>query len=118
MAKGGCSYSLLEAEVGFVSAVSFAQDAGVPAARDHEPENKENRLSMVHEYRTALVEQLLTPAPDVAAVTWKRLVLDRNDYVIGKYVEKDQVERAIAEDVAFLAAHPVRRPRRESAQEG
>jgi hypothetical protein len=96
----------------FTSAVSLAQNAGVPAARGHEPETKENRFTMAHEYRTALVEQLLTPAWDYASANWKRAVVARDDYVFrGGYVEKAQVERAIAEDSAFLAAHPTRRPK-------
>jgi len=63
--------------------------------------------------------QLLTPAPDLRAVTWKQSVVDRDDYVFwgarggpaeaGRYVKKERVERAIADDRAFLAAHPVRR---------
>jgi len=64
---------------------------------------------MVDKHRKALVEQLLTPGWDVASVTWKRTLLARNDYVIDRYVKKERVERAIKEDLAFLAAHPTRR---------
>lgn len=66
-------------------------------------------MPMVDKHRKAVTDQLLTAAWDVASVTWKRTLLARNDYVIGRYVKKERVERAIKEDLAFLAAHPTRR---------
>jgi hypothetical protein len=51
---------------------------------------------------------------DVASVTWKRAVLARNDYVIGPYVKAERLEKAIADDQAWLAAHPTRRSNSEA----
>jgi hypothetical protein len=36
-------------------------------------------------------------------------VLARNDCVLDQYVKTERVEKAIADDLAFLAAHPTRR---------
>jgi hypothetical protein len=52
-------------------------------------------------------KHLLTPAPDVASVNWKRHKL-RRSYV---GVKKELVEKAIAVDIAFLDAHPARNSR-------
>jgi hypothetical protein len=92
----------------FDSAVGDAQSNDVPEGRLHPAVNRDDWMPMVDRYRKALVEQLVTPAWNVASVTWKRSVLARNDYVIGRYVKAERVERAIADDEAFLAAHPVR----------
>src|ERR1700735_5674724 len=46
--------------------------------------------------REAVVRQLLTPAPDGAAVTWN-------------------IERVIANDVAFLDAHPMGQSKRRTS---
>ena len=86
--------------------LKWAQDCGL-ADSDTFPPAEERQL-LVDTWREAVVKQLLTPAPNVAAVAWKRAVLARNDYVIGRYVKAERVERAIADDEAFLAAHPVR----------
>jgi hypothetical protein len=93
----------------FEEAVLWAQRMEVPEGDSHPAVDPDYRWPMLDRYRKALVEQLLTPAWDVASVTWKRAVLARNDYVIGRYVKAERVEKAIAEDLAFLAAHPTRR---------
>jgi hypothetical protein len=53
-------------------------------------------------------EEYGTCAPDVAAITWKRAALARGQYRYAG-VKSERIERAIAEDLAFLAAHPIRR---------
>jgi hypothetical protein len=58
------------------------------------------------EYKSALAQQLLTPAPNKAAVTWKRR--QDLDYLP---VSREEVDAAIAADEAYLAAHPTRRVR-------
>jgi hypothetical protein len=90
------------------SALQCAQTHGVadsdrfPAAED------EDWMTLVTAWRTSLVKQLLTPAPDVGAVTWKRTQLAGEQYAhVG--VKRERIERAIADDVAFLEAHPTRR---------
>jgi hypothetical protein len=50
------------------------------------------------------------PAPDLAAITWKRAKLKSSDFP-HLPVKKERVERAITDDVAFLAAHPTRAKR-------
>lgn len=55
--------------------------------------------------------QLLTPAHRAADITWKRKTLATGQH---KYTDA-AVERnfAIEQDLAFLAAHPMRRKRKE-----
>jgi hypothetical protein len=91
----------------FQSAVSWAQQMGVPEGRGHpaDPEDRD-RGPNIEKYRAALVRQLLTPAPDVAAVAWKRSKFGGSDFPYLP-VKPERVERAIDDDVAFLAAHPV-----------
>jgi hypothetical protein len=74
-------------------------------------------MPLVNSYRAALAKQLLTPAPDIASVNWKQAVVDsnRNGYVFVEFVKKEHVERVIADDLAFLHAHPARRPRGASS---
>jgi hypothetical protein len=65
---------------------------------------------IVDTWRAALGNQLLTPAPDMASVNWKRRQL-RETYCSAK--NEELVEKAIADDIAFLDAHSTRRrPRR------
>jgi hypothetical protein len=94
------------------SAISCAQSHGLPEGNNHPPHNPDERWTLLANWRQAIAQQLLTPAPDTAAVAWKRAALARNDYVIGRNIEKARVERAIADDLAFLAAHPVRQSNR------
>ena len=85
-----------------------AQKWGLADSGSFPPAADENRISLVNTWREAVVKQLLTPAPNVGAVAWKRAKLSGRDF---RYlpVKPDRVERAIADDVAFLAAHPTRR---------
>jgi hypothetical protein len=98
----------------FEDAVSWAQREDLPEGRSHPDVDPDYRMPMVDRYRKALVEQLLTPAWDVASVTWKQAVLARNDYVVGRYVKAERVEKAIADDLAWLTAHPTRRSNSEA----
>jgi hypothetical protein len=96
----------------FQFAVSHAQRMGIPEGRDHlaDPEDR-GRQTMVQRWRAALVKQLLTPAPDVASVKWKQAALARGELCYTD-VKPERIERAIADDLAFLAAHPVRQSNR------
>lgn len=61
--------------------------------------------------RVALAKLLMTPAPDYAAADWKRR--QKTSYLP---LRAEDLERSIAEDMAFLAAHPTtNKPRRRSA---
>jgi hypothetical protein len=66
------------------------------------------RFELVDKWREAVVKQLLTPAPDGAAVAWKRAKLVGRDFS-HLPTKAERVEQVIADDVAFLAASPVRR---------
>jgi hypothetical protein len=72
-------------------------------------------MPMVQQWRAALARQVLTPAPDANSVKWKQWALDSGDLTYTG-VKAERVERAIAEDLAFLAAHPVRQSKRRSAK--
>jgi len=74
-------------------------------ARAHTDTSAEARQLLVDRYRDALNKQLLTPAPDVASVNWKRRELKSYG------VKKEIVEKAIADDIAILDAHPTRNSR-------
>jgi hypothetical protein len=103
------------ARLDFDDAVSFAQTMEIPEAADHPALDPNDRYSMVRRWREALAKQLLTPAPDTRSITWKRAVLAGRQFRhIG--VKAERIERAIAEDLAFLAAHPVRQSIRRSAK--
>lgn len=58
-------------------------------------------------WREALRQQLLTPAPSLSEVRWKRGHLAQVKFMPS--VTMADIERAIAADVAWLAAHPTRR---------
>jgi len=92
----------------FEDAVERAQHMGTPEGRSHPAVNPDYRRPLVGRWRAALVKQLLTPAWDVASVKWKQMALARGEH---RYtdVKPERIERAIAADFAFLAAHPIRR---------
>jgi hypothetical protein len=112
MAEAATRYWKVRME--FHSAVSWAQRMGIPEAHSHpaDPDDRD-RMSMVKRWRAALVEQLLTPAPDGRSVKWKQDTLARGDH---RYtdVKPERIERAIADDLASLAAYPVRRSNGEA----
>jgi hypothetical protein len=98
----------------FDDAVSWAQRVGVLEGSFHPAVNSDHRGPNVARYRAALVNQLLTPAWDVASVKWKQQALAGGQH---RYtdVKPERIERAIADDLEFLAAHPVRRSDSEAA---
>lgn len=67
-------------------------------------------MLLVRTFRSALAQQLLTPAWRSADVAWKRKALAAREH---RYTDltDEQIERAIQQDVEFLAAHPARRKR-------
>jgi hypothetical protein len=74
------------------------------------PCNPDDRWAILAKYREAVARQLLTPAPNAAAIAWKRAELKGRQH---KYagVKTERIERSITLDVEFLAAHPTRRLR-------
>jgi hypothetical protein len=99
----------------FHDAVEQAQRMGIPEGRHHPDVDSDDRMPMVQQWRAALARQVLTPAPDANSVKWKQWALDSGDLTYTG-VKAERVERAIAEDLAFLAAHPVRQSKRRSAK--
>jgi hypothetical protein len=69
----------------------------------------------VQKWRDALVAQLLTPAPDMNAITWKRGQLRDRQWRFTSTTDK-QIERAIADDIAWLERHPTRKSLLAAAQ--
>jgi hypothetical protein len=108
--------SYWRARLDWHSELECAQNRGLADSGSFPPAADENRYSLVDTWREAVVKQLLTPAPNVAAVAWKRAKLSGRDFR-HLAVKPDRVERAIADDLAFLAAHPVRRSNRRSAKD-
>jgi hypothetical protein len=116
------------ARLDFSDAIEHVQRHDAPEGRDHPAVDPGDAWPLIKSYRKALVEQLLTPAPDLAAVSWKKAThaksqhryvdcADLRSALLAPHVKAEQIgrliERAIADDEAFLAAHPTRRPRRK-----
>ena len=72
------------------------------------PSVENDRIRLVAKWREAVVKQLFTPAPDLAAIKWKRAKLAGRGFS-HLPIKKERVQQAIADDVAFFAAHPIRR---------
>ena len=72
-----------------------------------------DRYATVELWRKALVKQLLTPAPDTASVKWKQTVLAGRS-LRHTDVKPERLKHIIDEDLAFLAAHPVRQSNRSA----
>jgi hypothetical protein len=102
-----------KARLDFEDAVEGAQRIEILEGSFHPAVDPHGRIPMVGRYREALVKQLLTPAWDVASVNWKQAALARGQH---RYtdVKPERIERAIADDLAFLAAHPVRQSNSEA----
>jgi hypothetical protein len=98
----------------FTDAVSIARNHGLAEARAHPKTTNESRWSILDSYRKALGAQILTAAPDLATANWKRHEL-RRPSVTSIPVEKELIEKAIADDIAFLESHPVRKARANKA---
>jgi hypothetical protein len=94
-------------------ALEIAQKYGIADSVSFPSAENENRYGLVDKWREAVAKQLLTPAPDLGAITWKRAKLKSGDFP-HLPIKKERVERSIAEDVAFLAAHPTRRSNSEA----
>jgi hypothetical protein len=88
------------------SALETAQQCGIADSASFP--SAEDRFGLVDTWREAVAKQLLTPAPDLGAVTWKRAKLKSSDFSYLP-IKAARAEQAIADDLAFLAAHPTRR---------
>jgi hypothetical protein len=111
------------ARMDFHSALNGAQRWGLADASSYPEVDGDEWTELVEKWRAAIVEQMLTPAPDQGAVAWKRAKLGAEQW---KYTgaKRERLERAIEADVEWLAAHPTRksiaakRPARERSSPG
>ena len=95
------------------AALSISQQYGIADSASFPSAENETRFGLVDTWREAVAKQLLTPAPDLGAVTWKRAKLKSSDFS-HLPLEAPRIEHAIADDLAFLAAHPTRRSNSEA----
>lgn len=68
-------------------------------------------------WRNAIGAQMLTPAPDVGAVTWKRVQMRGRQWSWSSVTDM-QVELALAADTAWLEQHPTKKSLLAAAQVG
>lgn len=92
-------------------AASGAQQHRLAVARDAPVLDEVERFNLVENWRGAVLEHLLTPAPTAGDLDWKR----RRAAALGPYdwvgaTTPERVEKAIAADEAFLRAFPARSP--------
>jgi hypothetical protein len=90
------------------SALSIAQQQGIGDSASFASVEHESRYGLVEKWREAVAKKLLTQAPDLAAITWKRAQI-KGRLFSHLPITRQRAERVIAEDVAFLAAHPTRK---------
>ena len=102
------------ARLDWQSALGIAQEHGIgDSASFPAPREIETRAELCDKWHAAVAKQLLTPAPDLAAINWKRAKLKSRDFDYLP-IKAPSVERAIANDEAFLVAHPTRRSNSEA----
>ena len=91
------------------SAIAGVQRHDLPEGDRHpNPIGGSSGFDMVAKYREAIMAQLLTPASTLAEVEWKRAAFKAGDHRYAG-IKSERIERAIADDVEFLKAHPTRR---------
>jgi hypothetical protein len=90
------------------NAIEWAQREGIPDALTR-PAIEEGRWPLVDQWRAALMQLILTPAPTMANIEWKRVQLRAGQHEHTD-IKVERLERAIAVDVEFLTAHPARKP--------
>jgi hypothetical protein len=69
-----------QARMEWHSALGIAQQYGIADGASFPSAENESRLRLVDTWRVAIAKQLLTPAPDLGAVTWKRAKLKSSDF--------------------------------------
>jgi len=90
------------------TAISRVQRHETPEGNLHPIREPKDYWGLVANYRIAWARLMLTPAPDMRSVTWKRAELKAEKH---KHTDlkTERIERAIADDVEFLKTHPTRR---------
>jgi hypothetical protein len=92
-----------------------AQKYGIGDSGSFPPRATASPFEAVNTWREAVAKQLLTPAPTLADVAWKRAKI-KSDEFKRLPITLARAEQAIADDLAFLAAHPTRRSNSSGAQ--
>jgi hypothetical protein len=92
-------------------AIATAQNNGIAEGSNHPVHHWSTSNEMLGNYRAAIAKQLVLGAPDIAAVAWKKAALKAGDHEYTD-VTTQRAERAIAEDTAWLAAHPTKRTKK------
>jgi hypothetical protein len=99
----------------FLDGIAIAARHGLREAISQQTGNHdESRWPIIEKWREAQRALILTPASDMAAVNWKRnRLIGRNLSQLSSIgLSKERVEKVIADDLAFLNAHPTRQPRK------
>ena len=107
--KASIEADFWEVSLRWYEKVILAQENGVAEALKHKrlAWDSADRWALVKSYEDAVGTQLLTPAPDLASVEWKRKER-RRAFV---RVPVAQLDRAIADDLAWLEKYPARERR-------
>ena len=93
----------------FIDAISIVERLGFSdKTLQRQDTSHKARWQILESYCEAERKQILTPAPDTAAVNWKRSCMGRCSQID---LSKEHIEKVIAADMAFLSEHPTRRPR-------
>jgi hypothetical protein len=90
-----------------------AQRYGIGDSGSFPPQAHACVFEFVDTWREAVAKQLLTPASTLAAVAWKRAKIKSREFN-WLPITLARAEQAIADDSAFLAAHPTRRSNRSA----
>jgi hypothetical protein len=98
------------------SAIHRVQQHELPEGDQHQPLAPGSLWPIIAKYRAAIIAQLLTPAPTALEITWKRAVFKHGDHEHTD-IKPERIERAIADDVEFLKAHPVRQSRKRDQEQ-
>lgn len=89
--------------------ISIAQKYALPEMQGCPATDPAEYPRLVENWRRARLEQLLTPAPTMTLLVWKRECVARmNNEYDWAGVKPSRIEKALAEDEAFLKAHPTR----------
>src|SRR5437879_3809476 len=69
-----------QARLDWCSALGIAQKYGIADSASFPSAENESHFGLVDKWRDAVAKKLLTPAPDLAAITWKRAKLKSSDF--------------------------------------
>jgi hypothetical protein len=97
------------------AALTSAQAAGIKEGAGDKGDHRADRDFSLQKWRDAIGAQMLTPAPDVGAITWKRGQMRDHQWHWSSVTDK-QVERALAADIAWLEQHPTKKSLLAAAQ--